>query len=196
MDLRYCYVKSSILASSLEALFGYCDTYPLFDVGMETGTGASVGFHAVSMDGSRSEKTFCCEVISIGRINTSQQNRSFQNDPGNSNTMTQVSIPEIQGLVNNLSTSDQCLHADSKIAEYLHSIPQINFLNQEEKSEYTSHLYTLQEEVRGKFNLYKSEEIRQETEKFKNLINTHGASLIQHALLCFNNNRGEKTALR
>ncbi|GFT36218.1 hypothetical protein NPIL_671551 [Nephila pilipes] len=88
--------------------------------------------------------------------------------------MTQVSIPEIQGLVNNLSTSDQCLHADSKIAEYLLSIPQINFLNQEEKNEYSSHLYTIQEEVRGKFNLFKSEELRQETEKYKNLINSWG----------------------
>ncbi|GFU24741.1 hypothetical protein NPIL_350171 [Nephila pilipes] len=88
--------------------------------------------------------------------------------------MTQVSIPEIQGLVNNLTTSDQCLHADSKIAEYLHSIPQINFLNQEEKSEYSSHLYTIQEEVRGKFNLFKSEELRQETEKNKSLINSWG----------------------
>ncbi|GFT99798.1 hypothetical protein NPIL_231831, partial [Nephila pilipes] len=88
--------------------------------------------------------------------------------------MTQVSIPEIQGLVNNLSTSDQCLHADSKIAEYLNSMPQINFLNQEEKSEYSAHLYTIQEEVRGKYNLFRSEELRQETEKYKSLINSWG----------------------
>ncbi|GFS93735.1 hypothetical protein NPIL_507921 [Nephila pilipes] len=88
--------------------------------------------------------------------------------------MTQVSIPEIQGLVNNLSTSEQCLHADSKIEEYLNSIPQIIFLKQEEKNEYSTHLYAIQEEVRGKFNLYKSDELRQETEKFKTLINSWG----------------------
>ncbi|GFU25339.1 hypothetical protein NPIL_124211, partial [Nephila pilipes] len=73
-----------------------------------------------------------------------------------------------------LTTSDQCLHADSKIAEYLHSIPQINFLNQEEKNEYSAHLCTIQEEVRSKFNLFKTNELRQETEKFQNLINSWG----------------------
>ncbi|GFU38852.1 uncharacterized protein NPIL_35121, partial [Nephila pilipes] len=44
----------------------------------------------------------------------------------------------------------------------------------EEKNEYSTHLYAIQEEVRGKFNLFKSEEIRQETEKYKNLINFWG----------------------
>ncbi|GFT39427.1 hypothetical protein NPIL_309291 [Nephila pilipes] len=86
--------------------------------------------------------------------------------------MTQVSIPEIQNLVNNLSNSDLCLHADTKIEEYLNSIPQIIFLNQEEKNEYSTHLYAIREEVRGKFNLFKSEEIRQKTEKYKTLINS------------------------
>ncbi|GFU05805.1 hypothetical protein NPIL_461311 [Nephila pilipes] len=89
--------------------------------------------------------------------------------------MTQaVSIPEIQTLVNNLTTSDQCLHADSKVEEYLNLIPQISFLNQEGENEYSTCLYTIQEEVRSKFNSFKYEEIKAETEKYKSLMNTWG----------------------
>ncbi|GFT78680.1 hypothetical protein NPIL_522931 [Nephila pilipes] len=89
--------------------------------------------------------------------------------------MTQaVSIPEIQTPVNNLTTSDQCLHADSKVEEYLNLIPQISFLNQEEKNEYSTSLYTIQEEVRSKFNSFKYEDIKAETEKYKSLMNSAG----------------------
>ncbi|GFT13741.1 hypothetical protein NPIL_646061 [Nephila pilipes] len=86
----------------------------------------------------------------------------------------QISIPEIQKLVSNLATSDQSLHADSKIEEYLNSIPQINFATQDEKNEYSTSLYSIQEEIRGKYNSFKFEEIRTETDKYKSLINSWG----------------------
>ncbi|GFS93731.1 hypothetical protein NPIL_507901 [Nephila pilipes] len=89
--------------------------------------------------------------------------------------MTQpVSIPEIQRLVSALATSDQCLHADTKIEEYLNSIPQITFTNQEEKNTYSTSLYSIQEEIRGKYNSFKLEEIKTETDKYKSLINSWG----------------------
>ncbi|GFU56738.1 hypothetical protein NPIL_320571 [Nephila pilipes] len=77
-----------------------------------------------------------------------------------------VSIPEIQILVNNLITSDQCLHADSKIEEYLNSIPQINFSSQKEKNEYSTNLYSIQEEVRKE----KKKQANEERQKLKSAL--------------------------
>ncbi|GFT79678.1 hypothetical protein NPIL_229371 [Nephila pilipes] len=47
----------------------------------------------------------------------------------------------------------------------------INFPTQEKKNEYSSKLYTIQEEVRSKFNVLKHEELRAENERYKDLIN-------------------------
>ncbi|GFT45798.1 hypothetical protein NPIL_653711 [Nephila pilipes] len=66
-----------------------------------------------------------------------------------------VSIPTILNIVSNISNSDQCLHADAKLSEYIALIPQIVFQKQEEKNNYASELYTIQEEVRSKFNTIK-----------------------------------------
>ncbi|GFT45230.1 hypothetical protein NPIL_497991 [Nephila pilipes] len=85
-----------------------------------------------------------------------------------------VSIPIIQNLVANITHSDQCLQADAKMEEYITSIPQIQFATQDDKNSYASNLYTIQEEVRSKFNILKHEELRQETERYKDLINTWG----------------------
>ncbi|GFU16377.1 hypothetical protein NPIL_244671 [Nephila pilipes] len=87
---------------------------------------------------------------------------------------TPVSIPTIRNLVANITHSDQCLQADAKMEEYITSIPQIQFATQDDKNSYASELYTIQEEVRSKFNILKHEELRQETERYKDLINTWG----------------------
>ncbi|GFU13197.1 hypothetical protein NPIL_112181, partial [Nephila pilipes] len=66
-------------------------------------------------------------------------------------TMTEttqaVSIPTIMAIVNGINHSDQCLHADTKIAEYISLIPSIQFHNQEERNNYSSVLFTIQEET-------------------------------------------------
>ncbi|GFS89821.1 hypothetical protein NPIL_545601 [Nephila pilipes] len=85
-----------------------------------------------------------------------------------------VSIPTIKQLVANNTLSEQCLQADAKIEDYMNCIPQIHFSTQEEKNDYAADLYTIQEEVRSKFNILKHEELRQENEIFKDLINTWG----------------------
>ncbi|GFT66174.1 hypothetical protein NPIL_246341 [Nephila pilipes] len=114
---------------------------------------------------------------------TSEPKRSFQNalpsiTTMDTNTMqempTPVSIPTIQNLVANITHSDQCLQADAKMEEYITSIPQIQFATQDAKNSYAADLYTIQEEVRSKFNILKHEELRQETERYKDLINTWG----------------------
>ncbi|GFT18489.1 hypothetical protein NPIL_518471 [Nephila pilipes] len=93
-------------------------------------------------------------------------------------TMTEtpqaVSIPTIMAIVNGINHSDQCLHADTKIAEYISLIPSIQFHNQEEKNNYSSELFTIQEEVRSKYNTLKYEELRLENEKYKDLVNSRG----------------------
>ncbi|GFT78110.1 nucleic-acid-binding protein from transposon X-element [Nephila pilipes] len=114
---------------------------------------------------------------------TSETKRSFQNAPSSIMTMdpnamqempTPVSIPTIQHLVTSITHSDQCLQADAKMEGYISLIPHIQFATQEDKNSYASDLYTLQEEVRSKFNILKHEELRQETERYKDLINTWG----------------------
>ncbi|GFS69970.1 hypothetical protein NPIL_387391 [Nephila pilipes] len=56
-------------------------------------------------------------------------------DTNQTNTVAEaVSIPTIMTIVNNISHSDQCLHADTKITEYINLIPNINFNSQEEKN--------------------------------------------------------------
>ncbi|GFU24986.1 putative RNA-directed DNA polymerase from transposon X-element, partial [Nephila pilipes] len=115
----------------------------------------------------------------------SQQNRSFQNDfphiqtmdtaqASNTETVQAVSIPTIKAIVNNITHSDQCLQADVKIDQYISCIPTIQFGSQEEKNNYASDLYTIQEEVRTKFNVLKHEELRIENEKYKELISSWG----------------------
>ncbi|GFS33178.1 hypothetical protein NPIL_475901, partial [Nephila pilipes] len=85
-----------------------------------------------------------------------------------------VSIPTVKAIVNNIAHSDQCLQADIKIEEYISCIPTIHFSSQEEKNNYASDLYTIQEEVRTKFNVLKHEELRVENEKYKELISSWG----------------------
>ncbi|GFU23670.1 nucleic-acid-binding protein from transposon X-element [Nephila pilipes] len=85
-----------------------------------------------------------------------------------------VSIPTIKAIVSNITHSDQCLQADIKIEEYISYIPSIQFSSQEEKNNYASDLYTIQEEVRTKFNVLKHEELRIENEKYKELISSWG----------------------
>ncbi|GFU43020.1 hypothetical protein NPIL_390111 [Nephila pilipes] len=86
-----------------------------------------------------------------------------------SSTMTEtpqaVSIPTILNIVNSISNSDQCLYADAKLSEYINLTPQIVFHSQEEKNNYATEFYTIQEEVRSKFNTIKQEELRIENEK-------------------------------
>ncbi|GFT80195.1 hypothetical protein NPIL_626491, partial [Nephila pilipes] len=112
-------------------------------------------------------------------------NRSFQNDSRHVLTMDTaqstttetnqaVSIPTIKAIVSNITHSDQCLQADIKIEEYISYIPTIHFSSQEEKNNYASDLYTIQEEVRTKFNVLKHEELRVEIEKYKELISSWG----------------------
>ncbi|GFT38904.1 hypothetical protein NPIL_615401 [Nephila pilipes] len=60
-----------------------------------------------------------------------------------------VSIPTIKAIVSNITHSDQCLQADIKIEEYISYIPSIQFSSQEEKNNYASDLYTIQEEERS-----------------------------------------------
>ncbi|GFT54532.1 hypothetical protein NPIL_694801 [Nephila pilipes] len=86
-----------------------------------------------------------------------------------------VSIPTIMTIVNNISHSELCLQADAKLEEYITLIPQITFNTQDEKNNYASELYTIQEEVRSKFNILKHEELRLENERYKDLINTWGS---------------------
>ncbi|GFT87744.1 hypothetical protein NPIL_574011 [Nephila pilipes] len=85
-----------------------------------------------------------------------------------------VSIPTIKTIVDNITHSEQCLQADAKMEEYINLIPRIQFATQDEKNAYAADLYTIQEEVRAKFNIIKHEELRQENERFKELINTWG----------------------
>ncbi|GFT08170.1 hypothetical protein NPIL_249291 [Nephila pilipes] len=85
-----------------------------------------------------------------------------------------VSIPTIKAIVGNITHSDQCLQADIKIEEYISCIPNIQFGSQEVKNNYASDLYTIQEEVRTKFNVLKHEELRIENEKYKDLISSWG----------------------
>ncbi|GFU18002.1 hypothetical protein NPIL_142051 [Nephila pilipes] len=84
-----------------------------------------------------------------------------------------VSIPAIQTRVSNILNSDQCLHADVKLSEYIQAIPLIAFQCQEDKNTYASDLYTIQEEVRAKYNTLKKE-LRAENEKFQSLVNSWG----------------------
>ncbi|GFT31917.1 hypothetical protein NPIL_126251 [Nephila pilipes] len=79
-----------------------------------------------------------------------------------------VSISTIQSNVNNITSSDQCLHADAKLSEYINAL--IAFQSQEAKNAYA----TIQEEVRTKFNSLKKEELRVENEKYLNLVNSWG----------------------
>ncbi|GFS50911.1 hypothetical protein NPIL_204841, partial [Nephila pilipes] len=95
-------------------------------------------------------------------------------DTNQADTVEAVSIPTIMTIVNNISTSDQCLQADTKLAEYINLIPHINFNSQEEKNSYSTDLFSIQEEVRSKFNIIKHEELRIENEKYKELINSWG----------------------
>ncbi|GFU49489.1 hypothetical protein NPIL_486761, partial [Nephila pilipes] len=92
--------------------------------------------------------------------------RSFQNASPPLTTMEEassatpetpqvVSIPTIQNIVNNITSSDQCPHADAKLSEYINTIPLIAFHSQEAKNTYATDLYTIQEEVRTKFNSLK-----------------------------------------
>ncbi|GFS99914.1 hypothetical protein NPIL_329901 [Nephila pilipes] len=85
-----------------------------------------------------------------------------------------VSIPAIQTRVSSILTSDQCLHADIKLSEYIQAIPLIAFQSQEKKNTYASDLYSIQEEVRAKYNTLKKEELRTENEKFQSLVNSWG----------------------
>ncbi|GFT38107.1 hypothetical protein NPIL_12421 [Nephila pilipes] len=85
-----------------------------------------------------------------------------------------VSIPTIKTIVDNITHSEQCLQADAKMEEYINLIPKIQFATQDDKNAYAADLYTIQEEVRAKFNIIKHEELRQENERFKQLINNWG----------------------
>ncbi|GFT04049.1 hypothetical protein NPIL_182861 [Nephila pilipes] len=89
-------------------------------------------------------------------------------------TTQAVSIPTIMTIVNGINHSDQCLHADTKIAEYIAQIPNIQFQTQEEKNNYSSELFSIQEEVRSKYNTLKHEELRLENAKYKDLVNSWG----------------------
>ncbi|GFU58479.1 hypothetical protein NPIL_703741, partial [Nephila pilipes] len=89
-------------------------------------------------------------------------------------TTQAVSIPTIMTIVNGINHSDQCLHADTKIAEYISQIPNIQFQTQEEKNNYSSELFSIQEEVRSKYNTLKHEELRLENAKYKDLVNSWG----------------------
>ncbi|GFT69249.1 RNA-directed DNA polymerase from mobile element jockey, partial [Nephila pilipes] len=111
--------------------------------------------------------------------------RSFQNASPHLNTMDSiqttstetpqaVSIPTILALVNVINHSDQCLHADTKLAEYISQIPDIHFSSQEEKNNYSTELFSIQEEVRSKYNTLKHEELRLENAKYKDLVNSWG----------------------
>ncbi|GFT51029.1 hypothetical protein NPIL_425481 [Nephila pilipes] len=89
-------------------------------------------------------------------------------------TTQAVSIPTILALVNVIDHSDQCLHADTKLAEYISQIPNIQFSSQEEKNNYSTELFSIQEEVRSKYNTLKHEELRLENAKYKDLVNSWG----------------------
>ncbi|GFS58614.1 hypothetical protein NPIL_254631 [Nephila pilipes] len=117
--------------------------------------------------------------------NSLKTKRSFQNASPPLTTMEEasfatpetpqvVSIPTIQNIVTNITSSDQCLHADAKLSEYINNIPLIAFQSQEAKNAYATDLYTIQEEVRTKFNSLKKEELRVENEKYLNLVNSWG----------------------
>ncbi|GFU43537.1 hypothetical protein NPIL_41981, partial [Nephila pilipes] len=88
-------------------------------------------------------------------------------DTNQADTVEAVSIPTILTIVKNITTSDQCLQADTKLAEYINLIPHINFNSQEEKNSYSTDLFSIQEDVRSKFNIIKHEELRIENEKYK-----------------------------
>ncbi|GFT84025.1 hypothetical protein NPIL_297041 [Nephila pilipes] len=89
-------------------------------------------------------------------------------------TTQAVSIPTILALVNVINHSDQCLHADTKLAEYISQIPDIQFSSQEEKNNYSTELFSIQEEVRSKYNTLKHEELRLENAKYKDLVSSWG----------------------
>ncbi|GFS76830.1 hypothetical protein NPIL_292331 [Nephila pilipes] len=79
--------------------------------------------------------------------------------------------------------------------EYINLIPQIQFTNQDEKNVYASDLYTIQEEVRAKFNTLKHEELRQENERYKELINTWGLPDVNRPQQFQSQSRRKKTTL-
>ncbi|GFT26291.1 hypothetical protein NPIL_539631 [Nephila pilipes] len=85
-----------------------------------------------------------------------------------------VSIPDVVGVIQAISTIDQCLKADARIAEYIAAIPLINFERTEDQINYKMDLLSMHEEVRLKFSAINQEEFRLENERYKELLNSWG----------------------
>ncbi|GFT01293.1 hypothetical protein NPIL_644441 [Nephila pilipes] len=85
-----------------------------------------------------------------------------------------VSIPDVVSIIQAINTTDQCLKADTRIAEYIAAIPLINFERTEDQINYKMDLLSIHEEVRLKFSTIKQEEFRLENERYKELLNSWG----------------------
>ncbi|GFT78978.1 hypothetical protein NPIL_598961 [Nephila pilipes] len=68
-----------------------------------------------------------------------------------------VSIPDVVAIIEAINSTDQCLKADARIAEYIAAILLLNFERTEDQINYKMDLLSIQEEVGLKFSTIKQE---------------------------------------